>query len=150
VRRLGTRAAMVTRNSRPERGSGAERYRRVISPLVDIMSVIGASQIITRELVLTSRIPLVANRMFDSPGLDERDEAALVSSQAMGAIVKDQRGTAMWDTVDDSNGLHLSHDMPCPSCGHAVHTYLACGDNCSCVPAGLPGGDLWHRALVNA
>jgi hypothetical protein len=31
-----------------------------------------------------------------------------------------------------------------------VHTYLACGDNCSCVPAGLPGGDLWHRALVTA
>ena len=56
----------------------------------------------------------------------------------------------MWDTVDDNNGLHLSHDKPCPSCGHAVHTYLACGDNCSCVPAGMPGGDLWHRALVNA
>ena len=55
----------------------------------------------------------------------------------------------MWDTVDDTNGLHLSHDMPCPNCGHAVHTYLACGDTCNCVPAGLPGGDLWRGALVN-
>lgn len=77
---------------REQRGSGAEPYRRVISTLVDIMSVIGAYQIIPREFVLASRIPLEANGMFDSPGLDERDEAALVSSQAMGAIVKESKG----------------------------------------------------------
>ena len=44
----------------------------------------------------------------------------------------------MWDTVE-TNTVHLSHDMPCPLCGHALHTYLACGDSCDCVPAGVPG-----------
>ncbi len=39
----------------------------------------------------------------------------------------------MWDTVQTST-VHLSHDMPCPQCGHAFHTYLACGDTCDCVP----------------
>ena len=39
----------------------------------------------------------------------------------------------MWDTVQ-TNAVHLSHDMPCPQCGHALHTYLACGDSCDCVP----------------
>lgn len=40
----------------------------------------------------------------------------------------------MWDTVQ-TNAVHLSHDMPCPHCGHALHTYLACGDACDCEPA---------------
>jgi hypothetical protein len=40
----------------------------------------------------------------------------------------------MWDTVDTS-GSRLSHDLPCADCGHAPHTYLACSDTCSCVPA---------------
>lgn len=40
----------------------------------------------------------------------------------------------MWDTVQISS-VHLSHDMPCPHCGHALHTYLACGDSCDCQPA---------------
>ena len=44
----------------------------------------------------------------------------------------------MWDTVE-TNAVHLSHDMPCALCGHAPHTYLACGDGCDCVPASLPG-----------
>ena len=44
----------------------------------------------------------------------------------------------MWDTVETSSG-HLSHDMPCPQCGHALHTYLACGDECDCRPTRLPG-----------
>ncbi len=44
----------------------------------------------------------------------------------------------MWDTVQ-TNTVHLSHDMPCPQCGHALHTYLACGDSCDCVPARMPG-----------
>ncbi|GAA1772902.1 hypothetical protein GCM10009795_018800 [Nocardioides hankookensis] len=43
----------------------------------------------------------------------------------------------MWDTVQ-TNAVHLSHDMPCTHCGHAPHTYLACGDSCDCVPAGVP------------
>jgi len=47
-------------------------------------------------------------------------------------------GTAMWDTVQ-TNEMHLSHDLPCPRCGHAVHTYLACSDTCACEPTALPG-----------
>ena len=44
----------------------------------------------------------------------------------------------MWDTVQ-TNELHLSHDLPCGRCGHAVHTYLACSDSCDCIPAAMPG-----------
>lgn len=44
----------------------------------------------------------------------------------------------MWDTVQ-TNAVHLSHDMPCSQCGHALHTYLACGDTCDCEPASVPG-----------
>jgi hypothetical protein len=44
----------------------------------------------------------------------------------------------MWDTVQ-SNEIHLTHDLPCPRCGHAVHTYLACSDTCACAPTVLPG-----------
>ncbi|WP_296603691.1 hypothetical protein [Nocardioides sp.] len=42
----------------------------------------------------------------------------------------------MWDTVEDTvaaSAEHLSHDRPCPHCGHALHVYLAC-DGCDCVP----------------
>jgi hypothetical protein len=42
----------------------------------------------------------------------------------------------MWDTVEVIT-THLSHDMPCPSCGHALHTYLPCSNLCDCVPAWL-------------
>lgn len=48
----------------------------------------------------------------------------------------------MWDTVLDTGHTstdHLSHDMPCLRCGHAVHTFLACGDGCECRPALMPG-----------
>ena len=45
----------------------------------------------------------------------------------------------MWDTVDTST-LHLSHDLPCPRCGHAAHLYFACGDSCDCAPTVMPGG----------
>jgi hypothetical protein len=45
----------------------------------------------------------------------------------------------MWDTVETGSS-HLSHDMPCPRCGHAPHTFLACGDTCDCEPA-RPLGD---------
>ncbi|MGA8249039.1 MAG: hypothetical protein WB797_19180 [Nocardioides sp.] len=44
----------------------------------------------------------------------------------------------MWDTVRASE-LHLSHDRPCPYCGHALHTYLACSDTCDCHVTGMPG-----------
>lgn len=40
----------------------------------------------------------------------------------------------MWDTVEVGDREHLSHDRPCPHCGHALHTYLACGDACACQP----------------
>ena len=29
---------------------------------------------------------------------------------------------------------HLSHDLPCSQCGHAMHTYLPCSDTCGCTP----------------
>lgn len=44
----------------------------------------------------------------------------------------------MWDTAENDR-THLSHDMPCPGCGHAAHTYLSCSDSCGCVPPPLPG-----------
>lgn len=47
----------------------------------------------------------------------------------------------MWDTVEEHTGQtgHLSHDMPCSSCGHAMHTYLRCNDSCDCEPPCVPG-----------
>jgi hypothetical protein len=47
-------------------------------------------------------------------------------------------GTIMWDTVQTSD-THLSHDLPCPRCGHDLHTFLACGDDCACEPVVMPG-----------
>ena len=47
-------------------------------------------------------------------------------------------GSAMWDTVQVSD-THLSHDLPCLRCGHALHTFLACGDDCPCEPVVMPG-----------
>ena len=44
----------------------------------------------------------------------------------------------MWDTVETS-AVHLSHDLPCPRCGHAAHTYLACSDTCDCARTAMPG-----------
>jgi hypothetical protein len=44
----------------------------------------------------------------------------------------------MWDTIQ-TNQQHLSHDLPCPRCRHAVHTYLACSDTCDCAPTVMPG-----------
>jgi len=49
-----------------------------------------------------------------------------------------EEGRTMWDTVQTST-VHLSHDLPCPRCGHAVHTFLECGDGCDCRPVQLPG-----------
>jgi hypothetical protein len=44
----------------------------------------------------------------------------------------------MWDTVQ-TNELHLSHDLPCPQCGHAAHSYLPCSDTCACPRSLVPG-----------
>jgi hypothetical protein len=43
----------------------------------------------------------------------------------------------MWDTAETSS-THVTHDMPCPQCGHATHTFLPCSDECACVPRWLP------------
>ena len=51
----------------------------------------------------------------------------------------------MWDTPQ-TNTVHLTHDMPCPRCGHAAHTYLACSDTCACVPPAAPGLYVAHAA----
>lgn len=48
----------------------------------------------------------------------------------------------MWNTTPDTPDTlhqHLSHDLPCPACGHAVHTFLACSDRCDCAPTVMPG-----------
>jgi hypothetical protein len=37
----------------------------------------------------------------------------------------------MWDTVVETTS-HLSHEMPCPWCRHASHTFLPCSDRCHC------------------
>lgn len=37
----------------------------------------------------------------------------------------------MWDTVEVQN-FTLSHDMPCPECGHARHRFLPCDADCGC------------------
>jgi hypothetical protein len=46
----------------------------------------------------------------------------------------------MWDTVQ-THPVHLSHDLLCPICGHAVHTYLPCSDTCDCARSVMPGTD---------
>lgn len=43
----------------------------------------------------------------------------------------------MWTNTTQQQ--HLSHDLPCPACGHAAHTYLACSDSCACSPTVMPG-----------
>lgn len=44
----------------------------------------------------------------------------------------------MWDTIELPS-THLSHDMPCQHCGHALHVFVACGDSCACPPVRMPG-----------
>ncbi|WP_181407517.1 hypothetical protein [Nocardioides sambongensis] len=46
----------------------------------------------------------------------------------------------MWDTIETQRAdHHLSHDIPCPRCGHESHTYLPCEGSCGCAPTLLPG-----------
>ena len=53
----------------------------------------------------------------------------------------------MWDTpqTNPQGIVHLSHDLPCPRCGHGTHTYLPCSDACACVPPAVPGR-VWQAA----
>ena len=37
----------------------------------------------------------------------------------------------MWDTVAETT-TPLSHEMPCPWCRHASHSFLPCSDRCAC------------------
>ena len=48
----------------------------------------------------------------------------------------------MWDSVSNDDEQHLSHDLPCPRCGHGVHTFLACDEGCDCAPCVMPGSKL--------
>ena len=51
----------------------------------------------------------------------------------------------MWDTPQ-TNQAHLSHDLPCARCGHAMHTYLACDEKCDCTPCVMPGSQFAAHA----
>jgi hypothetical protein len=42
----------------------------------------------------------------------------------------------MWDTVVEIS-THVTHDLPCPRCGHTGHRFLPC-DQCSCAGASGP------------
>jgi hypothetical protein len=44
----------------------------------------------------------------------------------------------MWEN-DQHPPVVLSHDMLCLYCGHALHVYLTCGDDCECGPHEMPG-----------
>ena len=47
----------------------------------------------------------------------------------------------MWDNPHENDAAQqmLSHDRPCQECGHAMHTFLPCSDDCGCRPQWLPG-----------
>jgi hypothetical protein len=45
----------------------------------------------------------------------------------------------MWDTAE-TGAESLSHDLPCPWCGHAGHLYLPCDAGCGCQASMMPGG----------
>jgi hypothetical protein len=44
----------------------------------------------------------------------------------------------MWNNTQ-TDQRPLSHDLPCPRCQHASHTYLPCSDSCACEPTVMPG-----------
>jgi hypothetical protein len=58
-----------------------------------------------------------------------------------GDTAAEQGDQIMWDTVSD-NDQHLSHDLPCTRCGHAMHTFLVCDEQCDCTPCEMPGSHL--------
>lgn len=47
----------------------------------------------------------------------------------------------MWDTIETAtkDTVHLSHDLPCPWCGHVGHLYLPCDADCGCTSQAMPG-----------
>lgn len=45
--------------------------------------------------------------------------------------------------------LHLSHDLPCPRCGHPAHIYLTCDSGCDCEPTSMPGSSLLADHLTS-
>jgi hypothetical protein len=42
----------------------------------------------------------------------------------------------MWDNEPSKHEI-LSHDLPCPYCGHAGHRYLPCDRDCGCKVEGV-------------
>jgi hypothetical protein len=50
----------------------------------------------------------------------------------------------VWEIPDEKSddAEPLTHEMPCPRCGHPPHLFLACGDDCECEPDGMPGDRL--------
>lgn len=46
----------------------------------------------------------------------------------------------MWD-LPAENQAHLSHDLPCPRCGHDFHVFLPCSETCACPPCVMPGSE---------
>ena len=46
--------------------------------------------------------------------------------------------SAQLDAADLSR-TPLPHDMSCACCGHGLHVYLGCGDDCDCGPQIMPG-----------
>ncbi len=57
----------------------------------------------------------------------------------------------MWDTVEHGRGSGtLSHDLPCPACGHPAHSFLACSETCACVPPPVPGSGASRAAYIEA
>jgi hypothetical protein len=51
----------------------------------------------------------------------------------------------MWDSARDDEVAPLTHEMPCPRCGHPPHLFLACGEGCACEPDEMPGERLTSR-----
>ncbi|MFC5730146.1 MULTISPECIES: hypothetical protein [Nocardioides] len=51
--------------------------------------------------------------------------------------------TVVWQTREGiaaaAARTPLSHDMSCGRCGHGLHVYLGCGDECACGPQAMPG-----------
>lgn len=63
-----------------------------------------------------------------------------IGAMQIGTAAPDEGGTAMWDTIQtQTDTTHLSHDIPCPRCGHESHIYLPCDGDCRCEPTLLPG-----------
>lgn len=59
-------------------------------------------------------------------------------SERTGVVVAVPAPAARWAT-SSASAAQLSHDLPCPSCGHGIHTVLPCRDDCRCPPVVLPG-----------